>query len=298
MANGLTLSTTSNLSDGSKELIRNAMIAFEPAAPDPDLWTSDMLVDGHDTRNIQTMARLTQAAPATEGVDVGQVEQLVSTTLKIDPTEHAILVTLSSRAIRRQGDQSLQGTAGTQMAVAQRERQAKDMIALYDGFSKSIVGASAAIDVTHFRGAVAYLLTDNNTSYGPAPMPLIAALHIEQISDIIVDISDAGTAAGARPAGFGVDLLQRWWKGNDRLYGVQIFHSGYIARNSGGDAKGAIGNSGALVLVDEGPDEVGEDVDRSHRVTEFSFVKSWGEGERADPHGVEVFSDASSTVGA
>jgi hypothetical protein len=296
MAEGITLSTTSNLSDGSREMIKQASIAFEPAAPDPDLWTSDTLLDGHDTRNVSTMTRLTQSAAITEGMDVSAAQQLVSATLKIEPTEHAILVTLSKRAIKRQGDQSLQGTAGEQMAVAQREREAKDIIALYSGASKQIVGAGNAIDVTHFRGGVAYLLTDNSRSYGPAQMPLIAALHIEQISDIIVDISDAGVQSGSRPSGFGVDLLQRWWKGSDRLHGVQIFHSGYIALDSGDDAIGAIGNANALVIVDEGPDDVGEETDRSHRVVEFSFVKSWGEGEKADPHFIGVTSDAAATV--
>ena len=80
-------------------------------------------------------------------------------------------------------------------------------------------------------------------------MPLRASMHIEQISDIILDITDAGAAVGARPAGFGDDMLQRWWKGNDRLYGFQIFHSGVISSDSSDDSKGAVFADDALILV-------------------------------------------------
>ena len=140
------------------------------------------------------------------------------------------------------------------------------------------------------------MLTDNDSGYGPAPLPLHAALHIEQISDIILDISDPGTAAGSRPAGFGDDLLQRWWRGNDRLYGISVFHSGVIERDSGDDAKGAIFNKEALVMVMANEAEATEQPDHSARVIEYGIFQEWGEGERADPHGVEVYSDTTATV--
>ena len=57
-------------------------------------------------------------------------------------------------------------------------------------------------------------------------------------------------------------------------------------------------NPGALVLVTEpvGSDEIETEKDISHRVTEYVLAKSWGEGERADPHGVEMYFDAATTV--
>jgi hypothetical protein len=184
---------------------------------------------------------------------------------------------------------------------------AKDVIALYDGFSKSIVGTTAAIDITHFRGAVAYLLTDNNVSFGPAPMPLHAALHIEQISDIIADLSDPGiltlSGTGHKAAvnpvnrdGYSAELMQRWWRGSDRLYGIPIFHSGNIQKDSTPDAKGAIFASGALYMVVANDADVTEEDDNSLRASEYGIFQEWAEGERADPHGVEVFSDVTATV--
>jgi hypothetical protein len=232
----------------------------------------------------------------TEGVDLSQVQQLVAAALTVTPDEHGIIATLSKRLIRRQGDTSIIPTTGQMIGNSLRRRMDKDIIALYDGFSKSIVGASNAIDVTSFRGAVAFLLTDNDSAYGPAPLPLHAALHIEQISDIILDISDAGTQAGSRPEGFGVDLLQRWWKGRDRLYGVQVFHAGNIARDANGDSKGAIFAKEALALVMANDMDATEQDDKSLRAIEYGIFQEWSEAERADPHGLEVFSDTTATV--
>ena len=295
MATGISISSTSNLSSGQKILVAAAREAYEPAAPDPDLIENNRIPQGHKTWDILTYARLTSAQAVTEGVDLSSSQQLVANSLSITPAEHGIIATLSQRLVRRQGDTSVVSTTGKMLAASLRRRQALDVIALYDGFSQSAPGATAAIDISTFRSAVAYLLTDNDTAYGPAPLPLHAALHIEQISDIILDISDPGTVVSSRD-GLSAEMLQRWWKGSDRLYGVQIFHSGNIARDSGDDAKGAIFAKEALVMVMATNAEATEQADHSLRATEYGIFQEWGEGERADPHGVEIFSDAAATL--
>lgn len=296
MATGITIASTSNLSSGQKILVSNARMANEPAAPDPDLVKRETIPQGHKQWDVSTYARLSSASALTEGTDLAQAEQLVTNTVTITPTEHGIIATLSHRLIRMQGDSNVLSTAGAQIGQSLRRREALDIIALYDGFSKTSPGASSALDVTHFRGAVAYLLTDNDSSYGPAPMPLNAALHIEQISDIILDISDPGTAAGNRPAGLGDDMLQRWWKGRDRLYGVSIFHSGNISRDSGDDSKGAIFSPLALEEVVANAADTTVQPDFSLRATEYGIFQEWGEAEIADPYGIEVYSDTASTL--
>ena len=295
MATGISISSTSNLSSGQKILVASAREAYEPAAPDPDLVENHRIPQGHKQWDILTYARLTSAQALTEGVDLSSSQQLVANSLSITPAEHGIIATLSRRLIRRQGDTSVVSTAGKMLAASLRRRQASDVISLYDGFSKSTPGAGNAIDITTFRGAVAYLLTDNSSSYGPAPLPLHAALHIEQISDVIVDVSDPGAVVSSR-FGLSAEMLQRWWKGSDRLYGVQLFHSGNIERDSSDDSKGGLFAKEALAMVMANNADSTEQEDHSLRATEYGIFQEWGEGERADVHGVEVYSDAAATV--
>lgn len=295
MATGLSLSSTSNLSDGQKILISSAIMAFEPAAPDPDLVRSERIPQGHKQWDVLTYARLSDAGALTEGVDLSQSEQLVAASVTVTPDEKGILAQASKRLVQRQGDNNVVGTLGTLLASSLRRKQAGDVVTLYDGFSKSVVGASNTLDITHFRGTVAYLLTDNDSAYGPAPLPLQASLHIEQISDIILDITDPGAVTSSR-FGMSADMLQRWWKGSDRLYGVQVFHSGIISRDSANDSKGALFASSALVQVMANEPEVTEEVDNSLRATEYGIFIEYSEAEIADPHGAEVYSDTTATV--
>jgi hypothetical protein len=297
LATGISISNTSNLSNGQKILVANAMRSFEPSAPNPDLVMSVRIPQGHKQWDISTYARLSTASALTEGVDLSQYQQLLTSTLQITPSEHGVIALISKRLVRRQGDANVMAETGMLVANSLRRRMDLDIIALFSGFSKSVVGSTNTLDITHFRGSVAYLLTDNdsNAEFGPAPLPLHASLHIEQISDIILDISDT-SGATSRPAGFSDDLLQRWWKGRDRLYGVSIFHGGNIERDSTGDSKGAIFAREALALVIAEVSEAVEERDISLRATEVGIFQEWGEGERADTHGVTIYSNTAATV--
>lgn len=290
MATGITLSDTGNLSSGQKILIAAAKLAYEPSAVDPDLVDSDNLAPGEKNRNILTYARLATAVQLSEASDMTQVQQLVAASLNVDPSEHGLILTMSKRLLRRQFDLSLISGSGKMLAGSVRRRQALDIIALYDAFSKSIVGAGSTLDITYFSGAISYLRTDNETAYGPAPMPLQAALHAEQIRDIVTDISD--TDPRGTTTGFTDEMLRNWWRGRDRLYGIMVWESGNMTRDSSGDAKGAIFAKEAMIIVMEDAWEPTEEVDNSARLREFGLFGSWGEVTRADPHGVEIFSAA------
>lgn len=296
---GLSLSSTganlTQLSHGQKILVAAAMEAFEPAAPDPDLISSQRIPAGHKQWDIQTVARMADAAALTEGVDLAQTQQLFVNTVQITPTEHGIIATVSKELIRRQGNMSVMPVVGSLIGNSLRRRMAKDVIALYSGFSKDGGGgAGAALDITHVRGSTAYLLTDNDSEYGPAQLPLHGALHIEQISDIILDITD--TAPRGTTTGISGDMLQRWWRGTDRLYGAQFFHSGNIARDSGDDAIGFYGNPAAAAIVMANEAEATEETDNSLRAIELGMFQSWGESEVVDWWAVNITSDAAATT--
>ena len=271
-----------------------ARIAYEPAAPDPDLVKSYRMPQGHFRWDLLWWNRLAQATALTEGVDLGEYQQLVTSTYSITPSEHGTLANISKRLRRRQGDANVMSVTGTLLSQALRRRQANDIRALYDGASKSGPGASLGIDVTTFRGINAFLMTDNDSQWGPAPMPLRAALHIEQISDIILDISDPASRVVPYESGWGAEMVKDWWKGSDRLYGVQVFHSA-LDRDASGDSKGCVFASTAMALVIAEDVDAAQERDISLRATETGIFQEWGEAEVADAHMVEVYSDSSAT---
>ena len=294
MATGITFSTTDDLASGQRILITSAKEAFEPDAPDPDLVEVVRQGSGEKQTDVLIYGRLSDATQLAEANDMTQVEQLVTNSVSIAPVEHGIIATMSKTLKRRQSDTNIMATTGRQLGGSLRRRMAKDIIALYDGFSQSAPGAASTLDISHFRGAVAYLMTDNEAAYGPAQMPVHSALHAEQVSDIIADLTDPGAVISSRD-GLSAQMLQRWWRGSDRLYGVQVFHSGNIARDGDDDAKGAIFSSMAIRLVMETNAEATEQTDESARITEHGLFQSGGEAEISDVWGAEVLSDAAAT---
>ena len=294
MATGITFSTTDDLASGQRILITSAKEAFEPDAPDPDLVEVVRQGSGEKQTDVLIYGRLSDATQLAEANDMTQVEQLVTNSVSIAPVEHGIIATMSKTLKRRQSDTNIMATTGRQLGGSLRRRMAKDIIALYDGFSQSAPGAASTLDISHFRGAVAYLMTDNEAAYGPAQMPVHSALHAEQVSDIIADLTDPGAVISSRD-GLSAQMRQRWGRGSDRLYGVQVFHSGNIARDGNDDAKGAIFSSMAIRLVMETNAEATEQTDESARITEHGLFQSWGEAEISDVWGAEVLSDAAAT---
>lgn len=297
---GLNISSTSNLPVGQKIMIAAALKAFEPQAPNPDLIRSVRMPMGNKQWDVQTYARLTDAATLNEGVDLTVTQQLFTNTVTITPDEKGIMGRASKRLVRRQGDSDIVTTLGTLLAESLRRFMDKNVITLFDGFSKSVVGAGNAIDITTFRGTVAYLRTDNDSEYGPAQFPLFSSLHIEGISDIIADLVDPGLPAGHQAAaprdGLSAEMLKRWWRGSDRLHSVQVFEAGNIQRDTGDDAKGFIGASSSMTQVMANEAETTAESDNSLRATEYGIFQEWSEAEIADPHGAEVFHDAAATV--
>ena len=53
---------------------------------------------------------------------------------------------------------------------------------------------------------------------------------------------------------------------------------------------------GEQLTMQEPVAEATEQPDHSLRAIEEGVFQEWGEGERADPHGVEIFSDAAATI--
>jgi hypothetical protein len=296
MATGLSISSTSNMSTGQKIFVAKAIMANEPSAPNAELIMSERIPPGHKQWDVLSWSRLADAAALTEGDDLTVSQQIVTTALSITPAENGLLARVSWRLARRQGDASVFGTTGMMVGNSLARLKDKDVITLYDGASKSTPGAGAALTATHFRGAYAYIRTDDDDgAFGPGELPLMASLHIEQISDVVLDLA-TGAGTAAFPTGFSQELLQQWWVGRHRLYSIQVFEGGNIPRDSSDDAKGSIHSRDAYYMVVANESDFTKQEDPSQRSTELGAFQEWGTGERADPHAVEIYSDAAATI--
>ena len=213
-------------------------------------------------------------------------------------SEHGILSFVSDR-LRHENNENVLSAVGTMHGRAVGRLLDSDLVTLLDGFSKSVPGAGNNATFTTIAGAVSYLRTDNNSTFGPAPSKPNAVLHPEQIRRLtqeLAGISAGGTGvtAGATlPEGPSAEVISSYWRGNDPVFGVPIYEDGNITVASS-NAKGGVFAKEALALAMEMEIAAEEERDASLRGTEIVTVGTWGEAEVVDNWGGDIFSLASS----
>jgi len=281
----------------SLTVVTDAIANIEPAGPTAGLVTRYDLAQGQTQKNIPLWGRLTAAA-LTEGVEINAAQQVSVTVRNVTASEHGVL-TFVSRVLERENSEDVLSEVGMMQGLALGRLRESDLVTLFDSVTGlSIPGAGAALTFQDLAGAVAYMQTDNNSSFGPAPGGQInAVLHPEQIRRLVEEDSGIGAggtsmATGARPAGPSEDVIKNYWRGQEQRFGVQIWSSGVISRDGSGDAKGAIFVPQAFALCMAQEIEADDQKDIRSRGTDIVTVGTWGETEIVDEWAVEVHSAA------
>ena len=296
MATGLTLSSSSSLSDMAKIIIASAIANIEPAGPTNQLVSRYDIPKGAKQVNIPIWGR-NDAAALTECVDINTPQQLSVTVTSITASEHGIMTFVSDRLTRQNNEDILSHIGDVQGGALGRLLE-DDLIVLFDGFSNSIGAAGSYLTYYHVAGAVSYLKTDNNSSYGMAPGTPNGVFHPEQIRAFVQEVTSiqgggtTGMAAQPIPEGITAEVIQNYFRGNEKIFGVPIYQSGVLSRDGSGDTKGAVFVPQAIALAMAHEMEAEQERDASLRGTEVVMVGEWGESEVADPWGVEMLGAA------
>ena len=296
MATGLTLSSSSSLSDMSKIIIASAIANIEPAGPTNQLVSRYDIPKGAKQVNIPIWGR-NNAAALTEGVDINTPQQLSVTVENITASEHGILTFVSDKLTRQNNEDILSHVGDVQGGALGRLLE-DDLVVLFDSFTNSIGAQDTVLTFRQVAGAVSYLKTDNNASYGQAPGTPNGVFHPEQIRRFVQEVTSiqaggsSGMAAQPIPAGVTAEVVESYWRGNEKIFGVPIYQSGVLGRDANDDAKGAIFVKEAIALAMAHEVEAEQERDASLRGTEVVMVGEWGEAQIADPWGVEMYGDA------
>jgi len=296
----LTLSTSSTFQssgDGmSKIAISESVANVEPAGPSLSLVNRKEIPKGHFQTNLPFWGRVS-ASSITEGVDLADPQDITVTVRTLTGSRHGALVFLSDRLAHQQ-QEDVASEVGMMLGNGVGRLLEDDIVSLYDGFSTSQPGAGNNGSLLHLGWAVAYLGTDNNTSFGPIPSRPSAVLHAEHIRRLVQDVTgiqaggSVGLSANPIPKGISEDVIENYWRGNDRLYSIKIFESGRITRDGSNDAKGAIFAKQALWVAMENEYKGARERDESLFGVELVGSAVWGEGEAVDTWGYEFYAAA------
>ena len=291
MATGITISSTSNLASHQKIVFAEARFDLQYKEIMTNLVTNFTLPPGAKQLTVPKYTALT-ASGLTEGVDMTTPQQLASSVVDITTSEVGIMVTVSRKLVTQQAEEIFR-VVGRLLSDALAKKEDQDGLSQIDSFSKSSPGASNAMTVATLRGAVAYIATGGTTGQ-PGPEPIVFVLHPEQLSDIVVGIAPVGTYAV--PHGISEDLTKNFYRGNIPVYGSPIFVDGNITRDSGDDAKGGAFSKMAMMFTRSQEWLIDTQHDASLRADEMVLTTEYSWDEYEDNWGVELYSDASTTI--
>ncbi len=290
MTVGLNLSDTSSLEDMSAIVIASAIANVEPAGPAASLVHQVPIPQGAKQVNLPFWGRQTATA-LTEGQAIPEPQQMSVTVRNLTATEHGILSFVSNR-LKRQNNENVLSQVGLMQGNAVGRLRDTDVIALWASVSKSIGAAGAANDLDDISGAISYLLTDNNTAFGPAPGNINTVIHPEQLRRLAtstIPLSSGVAGSTLPPGGLSEDVVRSYWKGNDPLFGSPLWVDGNIARDSSGDSIGCAFVEMAFSLAVAEEIDSNDDDDIRLRGTEIVTVAEWGELENVDEWACAIF---------
>jgi hypothetical protein len=291
VATGITISSTSNLASHQRIVFAEARFDLQYKEIMTNLVTNFTLPPGAKQLTVPKYTALT-ASGLTEGVDMTTPQQLASSVVDITTSEVGIMVTVSRKLVRQQAEEIFR-VVGRLLSDSLAKKEDQDGLSQIDSFSKSSPGASNAMTVATLRGAVAYIATGGTTGQ-PGPEPIVFVLHPEQLSDIVVGIAPVGTYAV--PHGISEDLTKNFYRGNIPVYGSPIFVDGNITRDSGDDAKGGAFSKMAMMFTRSQEWLIDTQHDASLRADEMVLTTEYSWDEYEDGWGVELFSDAATTL--
>jgi hypothetical protein len=285
--------------DVSKILLAEAIDNIEPAAPNKELVTNIEIPSGHYQVTVPIYGRVTAAA-VTEGVDLAPVEgPKYANVVTQTASEHGVMTFVSDRLAHQNNDDVI-AVVGEQHGRSLGRLLDQDIISVFGGLTNGLGSAGAILNLNSVAAAVSFLRSDDST-YGPAPAPINASLHPEQIRRMITDAAGQAnslTTFGGNPipTGLSEDLVRNYMRGRDPLFGVPIIESPNITRDGSDDAEGAVFSVRAIHLAMEREVRAEEERDASLRGTEIVTTAVWGQGETVGAWAVKMLGDAKSLV--
>ena len=282
----MAITTASDLAAGQIAMVGEARYCYEHQSICAGLFNKITLAQGEKSLYIPKFGTVT-AEDLTDGVDMTNAQSL-SISGTVHTTDEAGCKVIITRKLRKQLKEDAYRAAGKVIGNAMLKKMDTDGLALFSGLDSGLGVAGNTFSVDYLRAAIAQC--EGQTE--PVPWPMYCVVHSYQYDELINDM--ATPAANTMPPEVqSKHLLQRNFKGTDKLYGLPIFSTGRISVNAAtDDAYGAVFSKLAfLYLVGWEPDTWVEE-DKSLRGWEIGIVADYSMVEEDGTYGRYLYFDA------
>ena len=274
------------LAKAQQVIIAEVRYTSEFAAPCPNLVEHFTLGSGEKRIDVPKVSQMT-ATNLSDGVDMTDSEAIGMSTTELTTGEVGLKAILTNKLVR-QSKPELYRVIGRQMGDAMARKKDKDIIALFDDFTATDLGATTKpLTMVALGGVLAYARAQK------FPKPYSIVHHPNTIYDLTSAITITPMITYPIPRGYAEDLLKDFYRLT--IDGCPIFNDGNIATNAGGvanDAYAAIFSKSGLCIVESLTPTTEREYDASLRATEVIMVSDYGCFVLDDSQGATLLYDA------
>ena len=274
----------SDLTNGQIAMVAKARYTYERVAVCTNLFTKMILEPGEKSKYIPKFASGGSAADLTDGVDMTQ-ETALTITGTTHTTDEAGCKVIITKKLRSQLKEDAYVAAGKIIGNMIGRKIDTDGVSLFSGLDTSLGAASTTLTVGLIAAGIAQLQGQSE----PVPRPYVAVFHPYSLN-AIVDQLTVPSATLAFPDALSLPLLREYWRGQEKLYGVNVFGDGNIT--AGSVSYGALFAPEALIYLVGWEPENWVEEDKSLRGWEIGVVADYSMVEEDGTYGRAMLVDA------
>lgn len=269
------MATTANdLTNGQLAMVSTARYTYEKIAVCTNLFTKMKLEPGEKSKYIPKFASGGVAQDLTDGVDMTN-ETAITISGTTHTTDEAGCKVIITKKLRNQLKEDAYRAGGIIIGNMIGRKIDNDGVALFSGLSNVVGAASTTLTLGFLAAGISQLLGQSE----PAPQPFVFTHHPHTINALVDQITVPG-ATLAFPDSLSLPMLREYWRGQEKLYGVNIFIDGNIT--AGSATYGWLGSPMTFIyLVGWEPETWIED-DKSLRGWELGIVADYSMVEEDD----------------
>jgi len=271
----------SDLSAGQIAMIEAARFTQEHATPTLALCSRYTLDKGEVSKLIPKFGTVT-ANDLTDGVDMTSADSLTITGTT-HTTDEAGVKVIIGRKLVHQLKADAYAACGRVIGTAMAKKMEQDAHGLFSGLDNGTTAAATTLTI----GYIAAMVSQCQGQSEPVPGNLSYVCHPYQ-ANAIIDQLTVPSATLTFPDALSLPLLKNHWAGQMKLYGTNVFATGYLVNNTSGTTTGCTGalfSPGAFIyLVGWNPEQWMEP-DKSARGWEIGIVADYGLAEEDGTYG-------------
>lgn len=217
------------------------------------------------------------AADLTDGVDMTE-ETALTITGTTHTTDEAGCKVIITKKLRHQLKEDAYVAGGKIIGNMIGRKIDTDGVGLFSGLDNSVGAASSTLTLGFLAAGISQMLGQSE----PVPQPYVFVHHPHTMNALVDQIS-VPSATLAFPDSLSLPMLREYWKGQEKLYGVNCFIDGNIT--AGSATYGALFAPEAFIYLVGWEPETWVEEDKSLRGWEIGVVADYSMVEEDGTYG-------------